>query len=316
MSEFLSAIRKGRKPSLQNPCGEPSFCRLEALESLNCFQSSVELLVVALNEVCCFRTAIVKKILRFHISCQQIAVVKDMLECSDLQRVVVVSWRSPADVTFQIRLTEVRKIEDLCLKIFKERSVCLFTAYLQGFSDVLEEMHMAKLHNNAGVDSFCRHADGFIVIADEGEQFIAGVLELYEKLEEGLIILTGCQHADWNVMRQVIDAVDEGDFSVIAFHCDKLSIDDEEAAESLGVAVAEGDLIVVRQGIQLFYNASVSAVRSFADVSCQRADAGTFEMRQQQRVFRNAVINAETLAAILAAVPFQSSPMSVPFGVE
>jgi hypothetical protein len=77
---------------------------------------------------------------------------------------------------------------------------------------------------------------------------------------------------------QVVDAVDEGNLSIVAFHCDELPIHDEEAAEAFGITVGERDLIVVRKSIQLCDNAPVGTVRSFANVLSDRADARPLEM--------------------------------------
>lgn len=289
---------------------------MKALKPLNCFQSAVELLVVALDEIGSFRTAVVMEIFCLHIACQQIAVVEDVLQCADLQRIVIVSGRSPSDVAFEVRLSEVRQIEDLVFEIFQECSVRFVAAYLQCSADVLQEMHVAKLDDDTGVDSSCRHADGFIVIADESKQFVAGILELYEKLQQRLVVLTWSQHADRNVMREVIDTVEERNFLLISFHGDELPINNEEAAESLGIAVAERHLVVVRQSFQLCHETPVGRIDALADLSGQRPNACALEMGQEQGCFRLPVIDTETLPAILAAVALQSSPMTIPFRVE
>lgn len=162
---------------------------METLESLNGFQSAVDLLVEALDEVRGFRTSIVKQVFRFHIACEQIAVVENMLERCDLHRVIVVPWRSPADVAFEVRLSQVREIEDLLFQIFDECSVGFLATHFQSPPDILEEVHMAELHDDTGVDCSRRHADGFVVIADQGKQFVAGVLELREELQQRLVVL-------------------------------------------------------------------------------------------------------------------------------
>jgi len=247
MSEFLSAIRERRESSAKNPSRQPAFRRLEALESLDCFQSSVELFVVAFNEVRGPRTTIMEKLLCCDVTREQIAVVEDVLERCDLQGIIIVARSAPADMAFQIRLAEVRKIEDLFLEIREEVPVGLLASHFERSSDVLEEMDMAELDDCVGVDLFRCHADGFVVVADKSLQVVAGVLQFGEELYEGLIILAWSEHANGNVMRQVIDAVDEGNLPIVAFDRHVLSIHHEEAAEALRIAIAKRDLVVVRE---------------------------------------------------------------------
>ena len=117
-------------------------------------------------------------------------------------------------------------------------------------------------------------------------------------------------------MRQVINAVDEGNLLLIPFDRDELPVNDQKAAEPLGIAVGKRYLVVVRQSFQFSHEASVSAVDALTDAAGQCADARTLEMRQKQRCFRLSIIDAETLAAILAAVALQSSAVTVSFRVK
>lgn len=142
---------------------------MEALESLDCLQSSVELFVVTFNEIRGFRAATVKELFCFDVSGQKIAVLEDMLQRCDLHRVIVVAWCSPANVTLEIRLPEEGKIEDLLFEIVHESPVGLFSADFECPSDILEEMHMAELDDATWVHISGCNADGFVVIADESE---------------------------------------------------------------------------------------------------------------------------------------------------
>lgn len=247
-----------------------------------------------------------KQVFRFHIAREQIRVLEDMIERCNLERIIIVPWCSPTDVTFEIRLSQIRKIKDLLFQIFHECPVGFLTSYLQCFPDAFQEMHMTELDHDIGVDGSCRHANGFVVITDEGLEFVAGVLELCEELQQCLVILAGCQHADRNVMREIINAVDERDFLIVAFHCDKLSIDHKEAAEAFRIAVGERDLIVVWKSVQFSDNPVVSSIRSFADVCSDRADTRAFEMRQKNGLRFPSMIDGETFPAIVTKVSFQA----------
>lgn len=129
MPELLSTIGEGCESSLQNPGRKPSFRGLKTLESLNGFEPAIELFVVAFDEIRGFGTAIVVKALRFYIPSKKIAVVEDVLQCSDLQWIIVVSGCSPADMPLKVCLSEIWQIENLGLKILHERSVRFVAAY-------------------------------------------------------------------------------------------------------------------------------------------------------------------------------------------
>ncbi len=247
-----------------------------------------------------------KHVFRFHIAREQIGVLEDMIERCDLQGIIVVTWSSPANVSFEVCLSQIRKIKDLLFQIFHKTPVGFVAAYLQRLSYVFKKVHMAKLNDYTGVDSSRSHADGFIVIANECQKFVAGVLELGEELQQCLVVLAGSQHADGNIVRQVINAVDERNLLVVALHCDEFAIDDKEAAEAFGIAVGKRDLVVMRKSIQLCYETSVGAIRSFADVCSDRADTRALEMRQKNRLRFPSMIDGETFPAIIAEMPFQS----------
>lgn len=138
---------------------------------------------------------------------------------------------------------------------------------------------MTELDDATGVHISRCHADGFVVIADESEKLITGVLQFCEKLHECLVILAQSQHANRNVMREVVDAVDEGNLPIITFHRHELSVHDEEATEAFGITVRECDLIVVRKRIKLCDNPVVSSIRSFADPCSECPGARTFQVQ-------------------------------------
>lgn len=137
---------------------------------------------------------------------------------------------------------------------------------------------MAELDDDTGVDVTRCHANGFVVIADDAQQFVASVLELHEELHHGEKVLRRCEEADRNVMREVIDAVDERDLLLVAFYRHILPIDHQEATETFGVAVGEGDLVVVRQRIQFVHNAPVSCINAFADAGSESPRTRALEM--------------------------------------
>lgn len=276
MPKSLPAVGKRRESSSKNPGGEPTFCGLEALKSLNGFQSAVELFIVAFDEVRRSGAAVVKELLRFDVAGQEVAVVKDVVERRDLQRVIVIPWSSPANVALEVRLPEVWKIEDLFLKISEEVPVGLFASHFERSSDVLKEVDMTELDDDTWVHLFRGETDGFVVVADECLQLIAGVLELREVLQHHLEVLRWGKQAHGNVVGQVIDAVDERNLLLVAFDCDVFSIDHQKPAEAFWIAVAERDLVVVRESIQFAHKRSVGRINAFADACCERARARAF----------------------------------------
>lgn len=247
-----------------------------------------------------------EKLFCCHVGSEKITVLEDVLERCDLHRIIIMARSTPTNVTLKVCLTKEGKIEDLFFEIGHESSVGLFAADFKCSSDVLKEMHMAELDDATWVHIFGCHADGFIVIADENLKLIAGVLELREELHECLIVLAESEHANRNVVRQVIDAVDERNLPIVAFHSYKLSIDDEKAAEAFGVAVRECDLIVVRKMLQLCDYPIVGSIRSFADPCSERSSACTFQVQRKKRFRFAAMIDTETLCAIAAEMAFQT----------
>lgn len=108
-------------------------------------------------------------------------------------------------------------------------------------------------------------------------------------------------------MCEVIDAVDERDFLLIALHRYILSIDDQRTAESLGIAVPLGNVVVVRDFLQLPHELSVRSSNAFAMISCKCADACSLEMLGENPFGRLAIIDAEPAMTIIAVESFQSS---------
>ena len=249
-----------------------------------------------------------EKMFCFDVRGQQIAVIKNMIERCDLHRIIVVARSAPSDVPFQIRLAEERESKDLLLKIIHESSVGLFASDLEGSSDVFKKVHMAQLNDALWVHIFCCHADGFIVITDEGEQFIARVFEFHEELHECMVVLRECEHADRNIVCKVINAVEEGNLPIETFHRHKFSIHNKETTETFGIAVRERNLVVVRKMLQLCDNSSVGRINSFTDFCSECASARTFQVKRKQRLRFAPMINAETLPAIAAAMTFQTIP--------
>ena len=316
MSKLLPAISERCEPSLKNPSGEPTFGRLETLESLDGFESAVELFVAAFDDVCSLGTATVEELLRFHVAREEIAIVEDVVQCGNFQRIIVVAWCSPTNVPLQVCLAEIRKFEDLFFEIFHKFSVGFLTSHFQGFADVLEEMDVAELDDDSRVHLSCCHADGFIVITDDGKQFVACVLELHEELLHRQKVLGWSEHAYRDVVRQVINPEDEGNLPVVALHGHVLPIDDKEAAESLGIAVRERDVVVMRQSIQFRRQCSVGGINAFADSCRECAGTCAFEMQREQWFCLASVIDAETLPAIVAEVPLQATTRAFPLRCE
>lgn len=137
---------------------------------------------------------------------------------------------------------------------------------------------MTELDDATWVHISGRHADGFVVIADECLQVVAGVLQFREELHESLVVLAESEHANRNIMREVIDTIDEGDLPIVTLYRHELSVHDEEAAETFRVAVRESDLVVVGQCFQFCNDPSVGRINTFVDLSCQCTDARALEM--------------------------------------
>lgn len=68
----------------QYPGREPTFGCDETLESLNCFEPAIQLLVHTFNEIGGSGTIDVQQRFGFHVGCELLATLEDMLHDGDL----------------------------------------------------------------------------------------------------------------------------------------------------------------------------------------------------------------------------------------
>jgi len=155
---------------------------VERLKTLNGFESSLELLVVAFDEVRSFGTFGLEPFFCFHIVREFLCMLKDALKDGELQRIIVVSWRSPTNVAFEVLFAEDGYVKDVLLDIMEEAVVVLTTAYAKVPSDVLEEVNMTHLNEDIRKDVLCSHLDRLIVITRDCHKRIIHILELREEL--------------------------------------------------------------------------------------------------------------------------------------
>jgi len=118
--ELSSAISERRESLPKDPSREPSFRRLETLETLDSFQPSIELFVHALDEVRRSGAIDVEDGFCFDVGGQFLAALEDMVHRGNLHGVVLMTWGSPADTSFQAILPQVLDLEDVLLDIGKE----------------------------------------------------------------------------------------------------------------------------------------------------------------------------------------------------
>ena len=229
--------------------------------------------------------------------------IEDVLEHGNLLWVILVSGRSPANMTFEVLFPENRKTEDMLLDVCHEALVRVVTAHLQLPPDVLEEVHMAELWQDIGKDVLCGHSDGLTVITGHGDEWVVHILQLREELYPPLEALARCQETHGNVMRPVVDAVEQWNLPLVSLHLHVLPIHDEFSPESLPVAEIVCHIVVVGQGCQLPCDAPVGRPYAYGIVIGQRPDAGSLEVEIEERFLPfPAMINAEPASTILALV--------------
>ena len=154
---------------------------------------------------------------------------------------------TPSNMSFQVFLAKTWKIENPLLKISKKTPICCFASRLQCPTNILEEMHMTELNDARRIGMKSCHANRFIIITDEREQFITSILEFDEELYESLVILAWSKHTNRNIVCEIINAVNERNLAVITFHRYELSINNKKPAESLRVAISECYLVIMRK---------------------------------------------------------------------
>lgn len=242
---------------------------------------------------------------------------KDMLEGGNFHHIILVSWESPADVAFQILLPKDRNIEDVLLKVCEETPVGFLAPDLERPPDVLEEMHMTQLDDDAREDVSGCHPDGFVIVTGDGDERVVRILELLEVLHPGLKALGGSEEADRDIVRQVVDAVEERNLLLVALHGYVLAVHNEGAPESLPVAVPGGDVIVVGELLKLRNKARIRPIEASVDSRSERSDTRTLEVEVEERFcLFPAMIHAEPAPAIIAQVSLQSIAGAFPPGVE
>ncbi len=306
--EFPSAVGEWCTSLSENPCGKPALCGPEALETLDGFQSSVQLFVHAFNEIRRSRAIDVENGFCCDVGGELLTVLEDVLHRLDLHGIVVVAGGSPADSSFQSFLSEKRNSEDVLLEVSEETPIGFLAAHLQGSADVLEEVHMADLHDATGEDVLRGHADGLVLVAGDTPERIVYVLQLREELHHDLEVLGGCEEADGNVMCDVIHPVDEGNLLVVPLHGHILPVDDQRASKALPVAVPSGDVIVVGERGQLTYQLPVRPSNPFLPTMSECADACSLEMQREHRLRCPAVIDTEVPRTVIAVVAIDASP--------
>ena len=162
--ELSSAISEGCESLSEDPGGEPAFCGVKTLESLDGLESAVELFVHTLNQVGGSRTIDVEDGLCFDVGGELLAAFEDVVHRGDLHGIVLMTRRAPADPGFQPFSAEEGNTEDVLFEVSEETPVGFLAADLEGSANVLQEVHMADLHDATGEDVLRRLACRFILI--------------------------------------------------------------------------------------------------------------------------------------------------------
>ena len=290
---------------------------MEAFEPLNGFESAIELLVHAFNEIGRPWTIDVEECFCSDVGRELLAALEDVLHHRDLLRMIVVPGRTPPDAGFQAILSQVFHLEDVLLKISEETPKGFLAPDFQGSADVLEEVYVADLDDTAWEDILCRHAYGIVLVTGDTTQRVVHVFELREELHHGLEVLRGSEQADGNIVGDVIHAVDERNLLVVAFHGHILPIDDQRAAEALPIAVPGSDVVVVWQSLQFLYQTCIGRIKTSIDACGERTDARALEMEIQERLLViPSVIDIEPVSTIIAAVAIDATSRSFSVGVH
>lgn len=135
--------------------------------------------------------------------------------------------------------------EHCLFEVGDEWTILLLGSRVQCTANVLQEMRVAELHKLVLVHGIQCCPDVLIVIADNPTKAVVGIPQLHEELSTSEIVLARHENTDRNVMGFVVDAIDEGNLSVVSLHLHVLSIHEQAIAVLVGVAVFECDEIVV-----------------------------------------------------------------------
>ena len=90
-----------------------------------------------------------------------------MIHHGNLDTVILMLRRTPADTCFQPIFTKHWHVEDMCFDVFEEADIVFTRSYFELFSDVLKEVDMTNLYHDVVEDVLCRLFDRRIVITRE-----------------------------------------------------------------------------------------------------------------------------------------------------
>ena len=245
---------------------------MEGLKALNGFEPSLQLTVVTLNEIRCLGTFCFEPFFCLYVVRKFFCMLEDTLEDSELQRVIVVSWRSPTNVAFEVLFAEDGYVKDVLLDIVEEAVVVLTASYSKVPSDVLEEVNMTHLNEDIRKDVLCSHLDRLIVITRDCHKRIIHILELRKELYPCFKALRGGKEADGNVMCSVINAIEKGNLLLVPLHLHELSVYHNLSSKAFPVAVVVCHIVVVRKSFQFFHDPAICGIKPLADMCSKCAD--------------------------------------------
>lgn len=243
--ELSFTVSQWFRPSPHEIGIEPPGSRLKTLKTLDCFQSSVEMRIVELNQV-----GIVGAARQSEVGEQDIAPVPDI----------------PEDI-FKDGMVEGMMFEHMCQSTLdtlgippfsedmpsergEEVTILFLGSDPQVPPDILQIVIVAYLEHSMGKDLVESLFDACPVIDNHYPDVIAKGMQLLKKVRERHLILGNVQMTVGNIMGQIVDGVDERNLGRKAFDSYILAIDDEDTAETFGITERLGEERVVWQLVE------------------------------------------------------------------
>ena len=233
--------------------------------------------VEAFDDVCSLWARNFVPVTGIYVGSEFFRMGEDLIHHSNLNVVILVLRRTPADTGFQFVFAKHRDTKDVCLDVFEETDIILTGAHSELFSDVFEKVYMANLYDDVWKNILCCLCNCRVIITRNRDKRVVHVLEFREELLPSFEALGGCEDATRKIMGGVVHTVQERNLLFVTLYFHVFSINNQSATEAFTIAIVVGDLVVVWKRLQLFNNPSVRRTNANTSSVCKGSD--TYPLR-------------------------------------
>jgi len=237
--ELSLAIGKGFRPSSNHPGIQPATGRNETLESLDRFQSSVQMRIVEFDEI-----GVIGTLGKQEITEQHLFSVPNRSQ-DIFERPVAVRRGFGKSPNGSLRIDSIFKHGFLQRE--EKISVLLLAPHPQSHPNILQIVVVTQLETGMWKYLVQSLLDSRPIIRHDDLQIVPETFQLSEETRETHLVLGHVQSAEGDVMGQVVDTENEGNLPSKTFHRYVLSVHDQDARETPRIAEGSSEFLVFRQ---------------------------------------------------------------------